>query len=158
MSETEKRGPSPATDDRPIVLFVCTHNSSRSQMAEAYVKRLFHERFRAFSAGTEPTTLNSAVIAVMAEEGIDLTGHRAKDVSEFAGREFDYVVTVCDQAQEACPYFPGGGRRIHRGFADPSRCAGDWSEILACVRRIRDEIRNWLVGLWGEPGDGETKP
>ncbi|MBN2198407.1 MAG: arsenate reductase ArsC [Candidatus Aminicenantes bacterium] len=120
-------------------------------MAEAYVKSLYPGRFQAFSAGTEPTALNPAVAAVMAEEGIDLTGHKSKNVSEFAGREFDYVVTVCDQAQEACPYFPGGGKRWHRGFADPSRCSGEWSEVLACVRRIRDEIRNWLVGLWGEP-------
>ena len=152
MSETEERGSSPAKDDRPTVLFVCTHNSGRSQMAEAYVHRLFAGRFRAFSAGTEPTALNPFVVAAMAEEGIDLSGERSKDVSVFAGRTFDYVITLCDQAQGACPYFPGGGKRWHRGFADPSRCTGERSDVLDCVRRIRDEIRDWLVGLWEEPG------
>ncbi|MBM3296088.1 MAG: arsenate reductase ArsC [Candidatus Aminicenantes bacterium] len=136
---------------RRTVLFVCTHNSGRSQMAEAYVNSLFPDRFQAFSAGTEPTELNRAVAAVMAEEGIDLSGHRAKDVSEFAGREFDCVVTVCDRAQESCPYFPGGGRRIHRGFADPSRCSGGEEEVLSCVRLIRDAVREWLLGPWWEP-------
>lgn len=141
----------PPAEGTRTVLFVCTHNSARSQMAEAYVNRLFPSLLRAYSAGTEPTALSPAVAAVMAEEGIDLSGHRAKDVGEFAGREFDYVVTVCDNAREACPYFPGGGRRMHESFTDPSRCAGSPDEVLDCVRRIRDEIRAWLVRLWGEP-------
>ncbi|OGD28307.1 MAG: hypothetical protein A2Y56_11965 [Candidatus Aminicenantes bacterium RBG_13_63_10] len=150
MADKHKDPPPRDGDSRLTVLFVCAHNSARSQMAEAYVDRLFPGRFLASSAGTEPTTLSPAVIEVMAEEGIDLSGHRAKNVNEFLGRTFDYVVTVCDQARESCPYFPGGGQRLHQSFADPSRCAGDRMEILACVRRIRDEIRAWLIGLWGE--------
>jgi arsenate reductase len=149
MADTLPLDPPPA--NLKTILFVCTHNSGRSQMAEAYVNRLFSERLQAYSAGTEPTALSPAVAAAMAEEGIDLSGHRAKDVSEFAGREFDAVVTVCDNAREACPFFPGGGRRMHESFADPSRCAGSPDEVLDCVRRIRDEIRAWVVRMWGDP-------
>jgi len=127
------------------VLFVCTNNSGRSQMAEAFLNHRYPGRFRAFSAGTQPTSLNPAVVEVMAEVGIDISGRRAKDVSEFLGRKFDYVITLCDQAQEACPFFPGGKMRLHQGFDDPSRCQGLREEVLACVRRIRDAIQAWLA-------------
>ncbi len=148
--ETARPG-DPSGGKLKTVLFVCTHNSGRSQMAEAYVNHWYSKRFQAFSAGTEPSELNPYVIEAMAEEGIDLSGHRSKDVSEFAQRDFDYVVTVCDHARESCPYFPGGGQRLHRSFDDPSRCAGSGPDILTCVRRIRDDIRRWLFEFFGEP-------
>jgi arsenate reductase len=127
------------------VLFVCTHNSGRSQMAEAFLNRRYSGRFRAFSAGIKPTIINPAVVEAMAEVGIDISGQWAKDVTEFQGQKFDYVITLCDQAQEACPFFPGGNRRLHRGFDDPSRCQGQREEVLACIRRIRDAIQAWLA-------------
>lgn len=114
-------------------------------MAEAFLNHGYPGRFRAFSAGTQPTFLSPAVVEVMAEVGIDISGQRAKDVSEFLGRKFDYVITLCDQAQEACPFFPGGTVRLHQGFDDPSRCQGQREEVLACVRRIRDAIQAWLA-------------
>jgi arsenate reductase len=127
------------------VLFVCTHNSGRSQMAEAFLNHRTPGRFRAFSAGTQPTSLSPVVVEVMAEEGIDISGQRAKDVREFMGWEFDYVITLCDQAQKACPFFSGGTVRLHQGFDDPSQCQGQREEVLACVRRIRGAIQAWLA-------------
>ena len=122
-------------------LFLCTHNSCRSQMAEGIVNHDLGDRFQAFSAGTEATSVNTKAIEVMKEIGIDLTGHRSKVMDEFAGREFDYVITLCGDANEKCPLFFGGVKRIHLGFEDPSRMVGSEEEIMADFRRVRDEIR-----------------
>jgi arsenate reductase (thioredoxin) len=127
------------------VLFVCTHNSARSQMAEVFLNALAGDRYEAYSAGTSPTGLNPYAIKAMQEAGIDISGHRSKGVEEFLGQTFDHVVTVCDSAKEVCPFFPGGATRTHKGFTDPSSCEGLEEEIMDCVRRIRDEIKDWIV-------------
>jgi arsenate reductase len=125
------------------VLFLCTHNSARSQMAEAYLNKLYGDRYEAYSAGIHPTRINSYVVKGMAEEGIDLSGARSKSVEEYLDREFDLVVTVCDGAREECPIFPGG-ELVHHGFRDPSTITGSEEEVLAQVREIRDEIKGWV--------------
>ena len=125
------------------VLFICTHNSARSQMAEAYLNKLYGDRYEAYSAGIHPTRINPNVVRVMAEEGVDLSGARSKSVEEYLDRNFDLVVTVCDSARESCPIFPGD-ELIHHGFRDPSTIEGSEEEVLARVREIRDEIREWV--------------
>lgn len=131
------------------ILFVCIHNSARSQMAEAYVNRLCAGRVRAHSAGIEPGRLNPAVIEVMREEGIDISGNATKSVEDILrlGIGFDYVVTVCDEASAArCPVFPGGGQRYHWGFPDPSAIAGSPEQKLRRTREIRNAIKQRIVG------------
>ena len=127
------------------VLFLCTHNSCRSQMAEGLVNHDLGDRFQAFSAGTEATRVNPLVIQVLAEIGIDISGHRSKTLDEFAGEQFDYVITLCDSANEQCPLFFCGVERIHIGFDDPSRLPGTPEEIMPEFRRVRDEIREKLT-------------
>ena len=102
------------------VLFVCTGNRARSQMAEGLLRQMAGDRLEAHSAGTEPKSLAEETVAVMREIGIDVSGQRSKSVDEFAGQEFDYVITVCDTARESCPVFPGGGKRLHWSVADPA--------------------------------------
>jgi arsenate reductase (thioredoxin) len=126
------------------VLFVCIHNSARSQMAEAYLNRLGGDRFEAESAGIEPGTLNPLAVEAMKEDGIDISANKTKDVFDFlkAGRLFSYVVTVCDEtAAERCPVFPGPGKRLHWSFPDPSQLQGSREEKLAQTRVIRDQIK-----------------
>ena len=127
------------------VLFICTHNSARSQMAEAFLNTLSGDRYEAFSAGTAPTGVNPYAIKVMRETGIDISRHRSKGVEELLGQRFDDIVTICDNAKEVCPFFPGGANRIHKSFSDPSSCEGSEQKILDCVRRIRDEIKDWIT-------------
>lgn len=126
------------------VLFLCTHNSCRSQLAEGLVNHDLGDRFQAFSAGTEATRVNPLAIEVMAEIGIDIAGQRSKTMDEFAGERFDYVITLCGDANEKCPLFFGGVRRVHIGFDDPSRLTGSAAELLPEFRRVRDEIRRRL--------------
>jgi arsenate reductase len=123
------------------VLFLCTHNSCRSQMAEGLVNQDLGDRIEAFSAGTEVTRVNPRAAKVMAEIGIDLSGHRSKTLDEFVAEPFDYVITLCGDANEKCPLFFGGVRRLHIGFEDPSRLPGSEAEVLPEYRRVRDEIR-----------------
>ena len=123
------------------ILFLCTHNSCRSQMAEGLVNYYLGDRFEACSAGTEATSVNPTAIAVMKEIGIDISRHRSKIMDEFAGETFDYVITLCGDANEKCPLFFGGVQRVHIGFDDPSRLTGSDEEILPEYRRVRDEIR-----------------
>lgn len=130
------------------VLFVCTHNAARSQMAEGYLNARYGDRYRAFSAGTEPGTLNPYVVGAMAEIGIDISGHRVKDLGEFDEHEMDYLVAVCDSG--TCPLFPWAKEEIHQEFPDPSRLAGTDEEIMAGVRRIRDAITAWIDETFGE--------
>jgi arsenate reductase (thioredoxin) len=127
------------------VLFVCTHNSSRSQMAEGLLRALKGDRWEAYSAGTVPTGVHPVAIAVMAEIGIDIRGHRAKGLDAFKGIVFDEVVTVCDHAQESCPVVPGGSVKRHQSFEDPAAAKGTEAEVLAAFRLVRDEIRNWII-------------
>ena len=126
------------------VLILCTGNSARSQMAEGILRRDAGERFDVESAGTKPSQVRPEAIAVMKEIGIDISGHRSKSVDEFAGENFDYVLTVCDSAKESCPIYPGHTNRLHRSFADPAAVQGSEPERLAVFRRIRDEIRDYL--------------
>jgi len=113
-------------------------------MAEGLLRALYSDRYEAYSAGTEPSGLSPYAIKVMAEIGVDISSHRSKSIEEFRGMEFDYVVTVCDNAKETCPFFPGGKRYLHKGFEDPSAFVGAEEEIVTGFRRIRDEIKEWI--------------
>jgi len=126
------------------ILFLCTHNSCRSQMAEGLINHFLGDRYQAFSAGTEATRVNPLAARVMAEIGIDLAKHRSKTMDEFASETFDYVITLCGDANEKCPLFFGGVQRVHLGFDDPSRLPGSDDEVLPEYRRVRDEIRKQL--------------
>jgi arsenate reductase (thioredoxin) len=130
------------------VLFVCTHNAARSQMAEGYMNARYGDRYRAFSAGTEPGTLNPYAVRVMAEIGIDISTHRVKDLAEFDEQEMDVLVAVCGSG--TCPVFPWAQEELHREFPDPAQLTGTDDEIMAGVRRIRDEITGWIDGTFGE--------
>jgi arsenate reductase len=123
------------------VLFLCTENSCRSQMAEGILRHLMGDRFEVFSAGTKPSVVNPMAIKVMAEIGIDISGHRSKSVEEFQGMNFDFVITTCDAARETCPVFPGKARRLHWSFNDPAEAEGSENEILSAFRKVRDEIK-----------------
>lgn len=126
------------------VLILCTGNSARSQMAEGLLRHDAGARFEVFSAGTRPSAVRPEAIAVMRELGIDLSGHSSKSVDAFSGQAFDYVLTVCDNARESCPVFPGATVRIHRNFEDPAMFVGSEEGKLALFRRVRDEIREYL--------------
>lgn len=141
---------------RKNVLFVCTHNSARSQMAEAMMNHFLGDRFKAYSAGTKPSRVHPMAIRVMNEIGISLDGHRSKSIVDFieAGMEFDLVVTVCDNARENCPNYPGAGRQEHKGFEDPSGAVGgdEGEEVHAAFRRVRDRIHQWIEEEFKDPG------
>lgn len=126
------------------VLFLCTHNSARSQMAEGLLRSMYGDKYEVFSAGTEVTKVNSFVAKSMAQIGIDLSSHRSKSIEEFKNQEIDTVVTVCDNAKEACPFFAGAKEVIHQSFSDPSQFTGTETEILEQVAVVRDEIRTWI--------------
>jgi len=123
------------------VLFLCTHNSARSQMAEGLLRHLSGGRFEVHSAGTEQTHVRPQAVAVMGEIGIDISGQESKTLERYLGEDFEYVVTVCDDANEACPVFPGAKERLHWSFEDPSKTEGTEEERLAKFRQVRDEIR-----------------
>ena len=132
------------------VLFLCTGNSCRSQMAEGWARHLKSDSVEAHSAGVVASGLDPRAVAVMAEAGVDISAQRSKTTSEFAGRSFDYVVTLCDHARESCPVFLGAGKHVHRGFDDPpSRAAESAGEedALAAYRRVRDGIREFVETL-----------
>lgn len=135
------------THQQTRVLILCTGNSARSQMAEGLLRYDHGNRFEVFSAGVEPSFVRPQAIAVMRELGIDISGHRSKSVDEFIGQEFDLVITVCDNANERCPVFPGKTKRIHWSFDDPAAVSGSDEEKLAVFRRVRDEIRAKLNSL-----------
>ena len=137
----------------PSILFLCTGNSCRSQMAEGLCRHMHGEAISAFSAGIETHGLNPDAVKVMAEIGIDISGHQSKTVDDLGGQPLDLVITVCGHADETCPAFPGGTRVIHRGFADPPKLAAEAAseeEALEHYRRVRDEIREYVAGLPGE--------
>jgi arsenate reductase len=132
------------------ILFLCTGNSCRSQMAEGFAKALKSEIIEAYSAGTEPKRLDPRAVTVMKEAGIDISAARAKHVNELEGIEFDYVITLCGHARENCPLFPGKTRVLHHGFEDPPQLAAESKteeEALSHYRRIRDEIRGFIESL-----------
>jgi arsenate reductase len=132
------------------ILFLCTGNSCRSQMAEGWARQLKSDSIEPYSAGIEAHGLNPVAVKVMAEVGVDISGHRSKHFSELKNITFDYVVTVCDDAYEKCPIFQGKVKTIHVGFDDPPRLAkqaGNEQEILEIYRRVRDEIRDFVNQL-----------
>lgn len=126
------------------VLILCTGNSARSQMAEGLLRQMAGARFEVHSAGTKPGVVRPEAIKAMAEVGIDISGHRSKHVDELAGLSFDYVLTVCDHANEVCPVYPAGTRRVHRSFEDPAAVTGSEEERVAAFRRVRDELAGYL--------------
>ena len=130
--------------DRKTVLFVCTHNSARSQLAEALLREHYGDFYRVFSAGTSPTSLNIFVKRVLAEMGNDWSKHKSKHVDEFSDQDIDIVVTVCDSAKENCPFFPGAKSYLHKSFEDPSTFTGTSDEILSAVHKVKDEISDWI--------------
>jgi arsenate reductase len=137
---------------RQRVLFLCTHNSARSQMAEGFLRAWGGDRFEAASAGTVATALRPEAVRVMAEVGIDISGQWSKSLETLLGQPFDWVVTVCDQAREACPVFPGARRMLHWSFDDPSAAGGSEEERLAVFRRVRDEIAAAVRAFLADPG------
>ena len=126
------------------VLILCTGNSARSQMAEGLLRHDAGERFEVESAGTKASFVRPEAIAVMRELGIDISAHRSKNVEEFEGQKFDYVMTVCDNARETCPVFFGAAQKLHRDFEDPAGITGTGEQRLAIFRRVRDELRGYL--------------
>lgn len=122
------------------VLFLCTGNSCRSQMAEGFLRHLAGDRFEVASAGTQPAGLHPGAVEAMRESGIDISHHRSKSVAEFAGHRFDYVITVCDRAKETCPIFPHAPTILHWSLEDPAAAQGNPRERFEVFRRVRDEI------------------
>ena len=128
------------------VLILCTGNSARSQMAEGILRHIAGDKFDVESAGIAPSSVRPEAIEAMREIGIDISGHRSKSVEEFAGGRFDFVITVCDNANESCPVFPGKTNRIHRSFEDPPASGtANIDETFKIFRRVRDEIRKFLI-------------
>ena len=136
------------------VLILCTGNSARSQMAEGLLGHDAGNIYDVFSAGTKPTRVRPEAITVMREVGIDISGHRSKSVDEFAGQNFDYVITVCDNAKESCPIFPAKTKRIHWSIEDPAAVQGSEEERLAAFRRARDELRTRLEAFTQDHMEG----
>ncbi|HVB99388.1 MAG TPA: arsenate reductase ArsC [Candidatus Dormibacteraeota bacterium] len=134
---------------KPKILFLCTGNSARSQMAEGFLRHMAGDRFEALSAGTEPTTLNPVAAEVMREAAIDISGQRSKSVAEFLGKPIQYVVTVCANAKEKCPIFPATFRVIHWDLEDPAAAEGSPEEKLAVFRNVRDQIRERIEREFG---------
>ena len=134
---------------KPKVLFLCTGNSCRSQMAEGYLRSMAGDRFEALSAGTTPQGVNPRAVAAMAEAGIDISGHRSESVDAYLGAGVGTVITVCDRAAANCPVFPERAEKIHWSFDDPAAAQGSGEERMAVFRRVRDEIaasvRDWLA-------------
>jgi arsenate reductase len=145
-------------EERRRVLFLCTHNSARSQMAEGLLRHLAGDRFEVYSAGTEATSVRPEAIAAMAELGVDISGQESETLDRYLGEPFDYVVTVCDDANEACPVFPGAKSRLHWSFRDPSRATGSDEERLEVFRAVRDEILGRIERELVSEGRGSLTP
>jgi arsenate reductase len=128
--------------EKSRVLFLCTHNSARSQMAEGLLRHLAGDSFEAMSAGTEATHVRPLAVRVMGEIGIDISGQESKTLDRYLQEPFDFVITVCDDANEACPFFPGAASRLHWSFEDPSKAEGSEEGRLEDFRRVRDGIRD----------------
>jgi len=131
--------------EKKRILFLCVHNSARSQMAEGFLRQLYGDRFDAYSAGLTPTQVSPYAVKVMTEVGIDISKHESKSFREFLGQDFDVVVTVCDEAKEACPFFPGAKTLLHWRFPDPSEAKGSEEEILKVFRNLRDAVKDRIM-------------
>ena len=139
------------------VLFVCTHNSSRSQMAEGLLRARYGDRYEVQSAGTKPSGVNSFAVEVMAEIDIDISDHTSDHVFAYTEGKHDIVVTVCDDAAETCPFIPAQEKNLHRGFDDPSAVTGPDEEKRAAFRRVRDELAQWIDATFGPDGPTPTQ-
>jgi len=137
------------------ILILCTGNSARSQMAEGLLKHIREGEFEIFSAGTKPTLVRPEAIHVLKEINIDISNNRSKSIDEFANQEIEYVLTVCDNAKENCPYFPAKTKLIHRSFADPAQVEGDEEIRLAAFRKVRDQIQKYFNETFVEVIDNE---
>ena len=126
------------------VLFLCNHNSARSQMAEGLLKSLYGEHYEAYSAGSNPSSVNPFAVKVMGEVGVDISRNRSKSINEFEGMKFDHIVTVCSGEGEACPFFPGGKTYLHEAFEDPVTVDGTLHKKIDVFRKTRDEIKDWI--------------
>lgn len=150
MNRMDALFPDGPTETKPKVLFLCTGNSCRSQMAEGWARHLLGDKVEAYSAGIKAHGLNRVAVQVMQEAGVDISGQRSKTLQRLEHVDFDYVVTVCDSASETCPVFPGNAKKIHRGFDDPPKLAATAQsdeEAVAHYARVRDEIRDFVMGL-----------
>lgn len=136
--------------DKKKVLFICTQNSARSQMAEGLMRAMYGDQYQVYSAGTAPYRVNPFAIEAMKRSGIDISGHRSKSIDEFKDVEIDYAITVCDSAKENCPYFPGAKVMLHHSFSDPAAVSGSDEIILAEFEKVRDEVKNWLTTSVGK--------
>lgn len=145
--DRETEGDAVPAPRRMKVIFLCTANACRSQMAEGWAKALMSDRFEVFSAGVEPCYVHPLAIRVMGEAGVDISGQYSKHVEEFDGVAFDYVVTLCDYADRVCPDHRGFGKRVHRPFEDPVRARGTESQVLDEFRKARDRIRAFVEGM-----------
>ena len=134
------------TMEKTKVLFLCTHNSARSQMAESLLRHLAGDRFEVMSAGTEATHVRPLAVRAMDELGIDISGQESKTLQRYLGETFDYVITVCDDANEVCPVFPGARRRLHWSFEDPAQATGSEEERRRVFQSVRDQIRERIEG------------
>ncbi len=132
------------TNKKKKVIFICTHNSARSQVAEGYLRAKYHDRYEVYSAGTESSQVNPYVVIVMKEIGINISHHTSKSLTQFLDMKMDLRVTICDIAKENCPIFPGGGQIVHKGFQDPDLIQGTEKEKLNAFREVRDEIISWI--------------
>ena len=130
------------------VLFICTHNSARSQIAEALLRKFFPDTFEAFSAGTEPSGVNPFTIKILEEEGIDTSSLKSKHVKTFIDKDIDLVITVCDHAKEVCPTFPYAKKQFHRSFPDPSSFEGTYEEKLEYFRTVKEQIKEWILDFF----------
>ena len=126
------------------ILVICTGNSARSQMAEGFLKH-YKKEWEVYSAGTKPKSLNPLAVEVMSEKGIDLSGYKSKSIDLFLNKKFDYIITVCDNAKESCPVFPGNAKYLHWSLKDPAAAKGTKEEKLAAFRKIRDKIQNKVL-------------
>ena len=140
-----------SNNSKQKVLFLCTGNSARSQMAEGFLRHLASEKFEVFSAGVEPTQLNPLAAKVMSEIGIDISNQKSKSVKEFLGQKFDYVITVCDNAKETCPVFPVKYKSLHWSLEDPAQAQGTEEEKLLIFRKIRDDIGDNIMKFLNGP-------
>jgi arsenate reductase len=138
------------TTMKQSILFICTQNAGRSQMAEGYLRARYGDRYEVCSAGTHPSQVSRKAVFVMQEIGVDISGHHAKSLDEFAGREIDVAVTLCTHAQAVCPVFPWAKETLHQGFPDPGTFSGTDEEIIEQVRGVRDEIILWIDSRFGK--------
>ena len=134
------------------IIFLCTGNSARSQMAEGLMRHFRGEEFEVFSAGVEPKGVHAKAIEAMRETGIDISGQQSKQVDELPTREFDYIITLCDHAAQNCPVFLGEGVRLHQGFSDPAAVQGSEQDVLEAFRKVRDELKQFILAFESDKG------